>query len=138
MNNILVAIDMAREGGNDEVLKTAQIIAKVTGGSITVLHAIEPAQGFVVAMIPKEMLLDRKSKAETELAELAARYDISKTVVLEGAPATEILEYAETIAANLIILHSRDPDMSNYFLGSVASRVIRRAHCSVHVLRHPK
>ena len=59
-------------------------------------------------------------------------------MVRQGAPATQILEAAEEIGADMIVIRSHDPGMSNYFLGSVAGRVVRHAHCSVLVVRQPK
>ena len=136
MKKILVPIEVAREGGNDTIVKTAQIIAGAMGGSITLLHVMEPTPSYIIAQIPAGLIAQRKLDAEKELSELASRYDISDTQVCEGAAAVTILEYAAKIDADLIVLHSHDPDLSDYFLGSVAGRVVRHAHCSVHIVRH--
>ncbi len=136
MKKILVAVDIARENGNDAVMKAAEIFSNAMGGSLVLLHIIEPAPGYVVAQIPKEILAQRKTDAEMALRDLADQYGVSEAVVREGAPAAEIVEYASEISADVIVLDSHDPDLSNYFIGSVASRVVRHAHCSVHIVRH--
>ena len=135
MKKILVAVDIEREGGNTGVMKTAKTISSAMSGSLALLHVMEPSPGYVISQIPNAILEKRKSDAEQELRELAKQYGITDIVLREGAPATEIIEYANEIGADLIILDSHDPDLSNYFIGSVASRVVRHAHCSVHVVR---
>ena len=100
------------------------------------MHVIDGVPKYIVSSIPSGLLEKRKADAEHELHTLAAQYKCTDTVVLEGKPATEILEYASTIKADLIVLNSHDPDISDYILGSVASRVARRAHCSIHIVRH--
>ncbi len=93
--------------------------------------------GYIAFEIPGGILGKRKSKAEEELHKLAVQFGCSDVVVREGGVATEILEHASEIGADLIVLNSHDPGVADYFLGSVASRVVRHAHCSVHVVRHP-
>jgi len=135
MKKILVAIDIARGDGNEMVIKTAQGIAGAMGGEITLLHVIEPAPGHLAGEVPEGILGKRKIYVDEELDRLVADYGCADSAVREGPPSREILEYAEKIDADLIVLHSHDPDFTNYFLGSVASRVVRHAHCSVHVVR---
>ena len=136
MKKILVAIDFSRTDGNELCIKTAQDIAGIMGAELVFLHVMEPVPGYIVGEIPAWVLSKRGTDANEELSKLAAQYGSPETVIRDGAPATEILEYASEINASLIVLHSHDPDLSDYFLGSVASRVVRHAHCSVHVVRH--
>jgi nucleotide-binding universal stress UspA family protein len=106
-------------------------------GTLAFLYVIEPLPSYVISQVPEGVIGDRITHAEEELGKLAAQCGCSDAVVREGAPATEILEHAAEINADLIVLHSHDPGLSDYFLGSTASRVVRHAHCSVHVVRHP-
>ena len=138
MKKILVAIDIARSSGNDTCIKTAQDIAGTMDGTVILLHAIEPIQHYIVPSMPPGVLAKRKLDAEEETRKLAEQYSCSDAVVREGRPATIILEYASEINADLIVLNSHDPGLAQYFLGSVASRVVRHAHCSVHIVRHPE
>lgn len=138
MKKVLVAIDIARERGNDEVLESARKITTAMDGSLVMLYVLEPTPGYIATQIPQDVLEQRKSQAEQAVRDLAVRHNVPDAVIREGAPATEILEYAGEIKADLIVLYSHDPDMTDYFIGSVASRVVRHAHCSVHVLRHHK
>ncbi len=137
MKKILVAIDIERSGGNDFSIKAAQDIAGVMGGTLVFLYVVEPMPSYVISQVPEALIGEQKSQAEEELGKLAAQYGCSDIVVREGTPATEIIEHASEINADLIVVDSHDPDLSNYFIGSTASRVVRHAHCSVHVVRHP-
>ena len=137
MKKILVAVDFGREGGNDTILKTAQSLAKAVDGEIYLLHVIEPIPKRVLPELPKEALSRRKSHADEEMAKLLDQYKCASGVVHDGPPSNEILNYASDIKSDLIVVHSHDPDLSDYFIGSVAGRVVRRAHCSVHIVREP-
>ncbi|WP_202215019.1 universal stress protein, partial [Klebsiella pneumoniae] len=52
-----------------------------------------------------------------------------------GRPKDKILERAEAISADLIIIGSRRPSISTYLLGSTAAAVVRYAKTSVLVVR---
>lgn len=137
MKKVLVAINIARSSGNDACIKTAQAIAGTMDGTVTLLHVIEPIPHYVVPSMPPGVLAKGKLDAEEETRKLAEQYNCSDVAVREGRPALIILEYAREINADLIVLNSRDPGLAEYLLGSVANRVVRRAHCSVHVVRNP-
>ncbi len=77
--------------------------------------------------------------AAAKLNEIAARHDlteIAEVAVRDGHPSTEILAFATEIGADMIVIDSHDPGLVDYFLGSVAARVVRHAHCSVLVARN--
>ena len=135
MKNILVAVDIARSGGNDAVLKTAQALASAMGGRLSVIYVLDPPPSYVLAELPEEVLKDRHDHAQEKLRDIIDGFDCTNVVVREGPPAMEILDFAQAIQADLIVMHSHDPGISDYFIGSVAGRVVRHAHCSVHVLR---
>ena len=46
-----------------------------------------------------------------------------------------IAQYAERHDVDLVIVASHKPGLQDYFLGSTAARVSRRAPCSVYILR---
>ena len=57
------------------------------------------------------------------------------SVVRLGGVYAEVLEEADKIAADLIVVGSHRPKMSTYLLGSNAASIVRHAHCSVLVIR---
>jgi len=62
-----------------------------------------------------------------------------RTEVRMGSPAEEITRYARDVSADLIVMPSHGrTGIARAFLGSVAEVVVRRAHCSVLVLRLPE
>ena len=59
-----------------------------------------------------------------------------KKVVLFGDPGHEIADYAQSVAADLIVMPSHGrTGIKRLLIGSVAERVIRLSHCPVLVLR---
>ena len=57
-------------------------------------------------------------------------------IVAIGDPASEIIDYAKKEDINLIVIPSHGrTGLGRFFLGSVAEKVIRFAHCPVLVLR---
>lgn len=138
MKKILVAIDIARDSGNDACIKTAQDIARTMDGEVVLLHVLEPIPHYVVPSMPSGFLNKHMQEAKEEIRKLAERFGCADVAVREGRPASEILDYAGDIKADLIVLNSHNPGVAEYLLGSVASGVVRRAHCSVLVVRNPE
>lgn len=61
--------------------------------------------------------------------------DTTDILVRTGHAARTILDVAEEVDSDVVILASHNPGFADHFLGSVAGRVVRHAHCSVHVVR---
>ena len=100
---------------------------------LTPLSAIDPAVVWDVvtdeSRIEKAMNTLREKLDEEGLAEVDANIEV-------GDPGHEIVDYADRIQANLIVLPSHGrTGVSRILLGSVAERVCRFAHCPVLVLR---
>jgi nucleotide-binding universal stress UspA family protein len=58
-----------------------------------------------------------------------------RRIVAEGKVYQEILKAAEAIKADLVVMGSHRPELSDYLLGPNAARVTRHARCSVMVVR---
>ena len=64
------------------------------------------------------------------------KYRDVRIMVLMGDPGNEITAYAEQMHAQLIVLPSNGrTGISRWLIGSVAERVVRRAHCPVLTVR---
>lgn len=105
------------------------------GGHITLLTVLEQISGFVAEFVTTReenhltaRLLSRLEDAAGGAADIEAK-------VITGKPGVEIARFAKDNGYDLIIVGSQKPGASDYMLGSTASRVVRRAACSVHVLR---
>lgn len=138
MNKVLVAVDIGRSGGNDKILEVAQTIATATDGELYLMHALEPIPARVRAEVSDDTLNSHRAHAEEAMQKLLNQAGCKNGVVREGPASPQILKYAEEIHADLIVMHSHDPDMTDYIIGSVAGRVVRHAHCSVHIVREAK
>lgn len=83
---------------------------------------------------------EAKDDAAARLAEFAARLPGAHpvtSVVAAGNPTDLILERAAAENADLLVLGRRGAGLSEHLLGSVADRVVRRAHCPVLLGRTP-
>lgn len=60
------------------------------------------------------------------------------TILENTDPATAILEHAETVQADHIMMGARGHSTTRRFLGSVSARVVAEAHSSVTVIRLPE
>jgi glycine betaine transporter len=63
----------------------------------------------------------------------------AQTVLVQGYPSLEIVNYAKEHAIDMIVMgtHGRGP-IGHLLLGSVAENVVRRAHCPVLTVRQPE
>lgn len=138
IKTILVPIDIAQIEVADAALELAREMAEAHGARLVLLNVIEQVPGYVAAQLPKTFHDSALAEAKARLDDLAARHGLAgsaEIVVRDGHPSTQILEYARTAGADMIVITSHDPGLTDYFLGSVAARVVRHAHCSVLVVR---
>ena len=85
----------------------------------------------------------RQPELEAKLSELLAAKDLNttsiKTIWKEGKPAKMILQACEEENVDLLMLGAlKKEGLFTYYLGSVARKVIRKAHCSVLTLIDPQ
>ena len=132
---ILVPIDITHPERVKSTIDTARRLTP--GGKLILLHVVEPLPGYVLTeMEGLRHTMTERATAETK--EIAAALDLpatSQILVREGHVYHTILSVAQEVSADLIVIASHDPVITDYLLGSVAARVVRHAHCSVLVLR---
>ncbi len=56
-------------------------------------------------------------------------------MIKKGPVTAEILDCADELGADLIVIGSHRPGLKDYLLGSTAARVVRHAECPVYVDR---
>lgn len=130
---ILVPVDLGQPDPARKILALARELAG-KDGRIAVLHVLPEIPAFVVPEMPEGML-ERNLKSVRAALEAFAEGSGASTEVLYGHAPTAILEYAEEIGADLIIVGSHRPGFQDFFLGSTAARVVRHARCAVLVDR---
>jgi nucleotide-binding universal stress UspA family protein len=103
---------------------------------IHVLPVLEPADpGVIWNTVDDE---SRRHHAEQAIrAHLAdARYQGIACTIEFGDPGRQIAEFAQRLAADLIVMPSHGrTGLQHLLIGSVAERVVRLAHCPVLVLK---
>ena len=141
LQKILAPLEVEVGKTASDALSLAVELAKTHGGKLILLHVVEHIPGYVMASLPPEFHNRARATGEEGLGAAAKAHGIegsAELLVREGNPATEILECAKSKGVDTIVIGSHDPGVADYLLGSVAARVVRHAHCSVVVVRHPK
>ncbi len=136
-SSIVIAAALFNEGATTRAaLEKARTLLD-DGGKVTLVHVIDEVPGYVAASIPKEHLSARRRDVEQQLADIAASATGVRveTVIREGQPSASILGAAKEAGADLIMIASHKPGLSDYFIGSTAARIVRHATVSVLVTR---
>jgi nucleotide-binding universal stress UspA family protein len=140
MNKILIASD-----GSPEARKAVELGIEIASDHeaavifVQVIPPIHPTQfdpGVRIQAIPAELRL-RRAVALHEATQLAAEHGVQSTFeMLEGNPADEIVAYADSIKADLVVIGSRRRGvLASALLGSVSREVVRESRRPVLVVR---
>ncbi|MGY0218726.1 universal stress protein [Endozoicomonadaceae bacterium StTr2] len=140
--NILIPIDMSCKGSWENSLPIAIEQARNHQATLHVLTVVPEAEiPAVAALLPAG--LDRRLRDQGKIAlHDLIKEDIPADIVTEvrvnqGQPYKEILRAAKDIEADLIVMASHRPGLSDYLIGANAAHVVRHAKCSVMVVREP-
>jgi nucleotide-binding universal stress UspA family protein len=138
--NVLVPVD-----GSDNsyrALDTALILSEKLGSSITVVNVMEEVP---ITHIESEKLLSelleayRKENQEilSKCSKIATEKGLSiKTLLLQGNPASIILDYCKKENFDLVIMGSRGMGkFKQLILGSVSSKIVHHCQCAVLLIR---
>ena len=105
------------------------------GGEIHALHVVEAPYGLAQATQDEETTTRVFDMARDRMQDKLQGEDGIHRHVVEGHVYRTILEFAEEHGISCIVMGSHQPGLSDYFIGSNAARVVRHAHCAVHVHR---
>jgi nucleotide-binding universal stress UspA family protein len=136
-SSIVIAAALFNEGATTRAALERARLVLAKGGKVTLVHVLEEVPGYIAASLPATHVANRKVEVTEQLRAIAAEVgDFAVDVVIEqGQPAACILDVAENVAADLIMIASHKPGLSDYFIGSTAARVVRHAQTSVLVSR---
>ncbi len=140
MTSILVAVDFSEASKN--ALAYGRNLARAFGSRLHVLHVAD-----VISTSAAQFYPEGPGEPEAKATELAT-HQLRTYVDGEGAgdariavrvapdPAIEIVDYANDVHADLVVLgtHGRT-GVSRFIMGSVAEHVVRTASCPVLVVR---
>ncbi|WP_415404043.1 universal stress protein [Tateyamaria sp. SN3-11] len=130
-----ILVPMALDHGvSTQTLGIANAL-RSTGGEIIALHVHEAPQGSVSAYLDEATVAAGFERARAALTEKLSGHTDVTPVIVKGHSSRTIIDYALSHGIDCIVMGSHKPDLSDYFLGSTASRVVRHAGCAVHVHR---
>lgn len=132
--HVLIPVALDHEGMVGRKIETARRLL-AEDGRITLLTVLEEVPGFVSEFIDIKPVNHLSDRIRSRLDQVAAGADDVSTAVATGKAGVRIAQYAREHDVDLIVVGSHHPGAQDYFLGSTASRVARRAPCSVFILR---
>ena len=137
---IVVGID--ESAPSERGLRKAIDLAEVLQAELHVIHAVH-IPGTLLAVlnqVPADIVQLEQAQRDSVWATadpLLEQTSVTvKRVDLTGYPADAVVEYAEGVGAELIVIGSRGRgELAALFLGSTSHRILHLAHCDVLVVK---
>ena len=138
---ILVPIDLSDVELAKPAIASALMMAQDGDGVVRLVNVLPTTPVMLAEYVPPDFEAEQRAAAEEAIAIVAKETGLAaeriSTVVRQGHVDREILDEAQAMAADLIVMSSHRTGMRTYFLGSNAGHVVRYAACSVLVVRQP-
>ena len=142
--HILVPIDLSDLELAKPAIATAVSMAQQANGTLRLINVLPLTPVMLAEYVPPDFEAQQRKAAEDALAIIGKEVGLEaprvSSAVRQGGVHQEILEEANAIHADLIVMSShrpQKPGLRTYFLGSNAGHVVRYAKCSVLVVRNP-
>lgn len=136
-SRILIPADGS--SGTTAVAEMGVQLAAAHDATVHAIHLIDTDFNYLLreAGVETDAYDTRAEKAVAQVRDVAAKYGVPcKTTVRENKPARGIIEYADEIDADLIVIGTQGrTGVRRQLLGSVAERVLRLAPCPVLTVR---
>ena len=136
---LLVPVDVTEAETAMPAIDRAVAMAAASEGSVRLIYVISVVPITYMEFATPDFLDDQQKAAERELDAIAAKIALPagrvSTLVRMGSIYHEVLDEAEKIDADLVVVGSHRPSMRTYLLGSNAGTIVRHATCSVLVVR---
>ncbi len=140
---ILVPIDLSDPDLAKPAITAALMMAEQAGATLRLVNVLPLTPVMLAEYVPPDFEVQQRKSSEEALAIIARESGLGpermSTTVRQGGIHQEILEEANEIKADLIVMSSHRPQkagLRTYFLGSNAGHVVRYAKCSVLVVRN--
>jgi universal stress protein A len=142
IKTILCPIDFSEISAN--ALEYAVFLASHHHAELLILHVVEQLHEFehyqILVLTPQELAEEMEKQAHEKLTKLTEQIKKTikvKTVVRQGKPFVEIIKEAKEKDMDLIVMASHGrTGVSHMLMGSVAEKVVRKAHCPVLIVRN--
>ena len=136
---IILAVDLAETSAAPKGLAQALELAKTGGGALKLVNVQPVVPATFMEYVPADFDAEQTKRAQEALAALIASIDLpadrKSAAARAGGIYHELLQEAADWNADLIVVGSHRPVMSDYLLGSNAKTIVRHAQCSVLVVR---
>ncbi len=139
--NIVVAVDFSK--ASQQIIEKAIAVSERNQAKLHLIHTVDiilPVMDYDPSMIvynlpiDNQEFIDASNKQLSKLKEAYQHIDmITKT--LEGDASDEIINYANEIQADLIVIGSHGQSGIALLLGSTANSVLHHAKCDVLAVR---
>lgn len=137
--SILVPVDIAEPEMAEPAIAAATSFARASGGAVRLVYVRSLVPVTYMEFVPAGFDAEQQENAEAKLAAIAAKIDLPEAQVsakvLIGSVHGEVLAEADASGADLVVIGSHEPGILAYVIGSNASSIVRRAKCSVLVVR---
>jgi nucleotide-binding universal stress UspA family protein len=143
IRRILVPLDFSEHA--ESILTSAGHLAEEHGSRVLLLHVYHlpvEFQQLEGAYLPPDFWANVKNEAEQQLDKYAVKLKDTgvevESFVREGYPATVIVEEADSLDADLIVIGTHGHSgLKHLLLGSIAERVVQKAPCPVLTVKSP-
>ncbi len=137
--DILLPIDLEHES-TEKAVPVAVNLCQLTGANLHVLAVLPDFGMSIVSQYFPKDYEEKASEAALDRCRAFVKQHIPdgiqvRHVVGSGTVYDVILNTAEKVKADLIVMASHRPELKQYLLGPNAARVVRHAQCSVLVVR---
>jgi nucleotide-binding universal stress UspA family protein len=136
---IVLAVDLADPATAPKGLAEALELAKAWGGSLRLVNVQPVVPATFMEYVPADFDAEQTKRAMEALDDVIAKIDLpadrKSGAARAGGIYHELLQEATDFNADLIVVGSHRPVMSDYLLGSNAKTIVRHAQCSVLVVR---
>lgn len=131
-----ILIPVAYDDDHDpaKAISVARLLA-APGARLTLLHVMDEVPAYALSYLPTDYRAGARKGILADMQEMLADIENAHAAVIEGHAGRDIVDYATEHGADLIVIASHRPGLSDLFLGSTAARVVRHAPCAVHVMR---
>lgn len=138
--NILFPVDVSEENSCTIALPAVLDLVRGSGATLHVLSVLpDTGMSLVVQYFPEgaaEAMMEEAGKTLDRFTQQHFPKDMEiRRIVTQGSVYRCIVDAAERIGADLIVMAAHKPGLQDYLLGPNAAKVVRHSRCSVMVVR---
>jgi nucleotide-binding universal stress UspA family protein len=136
---IVLAVDLAEPTTSPKGLTEAVELAKIGAGELRLVNVQPVMPATFMEYVPVDFDVEQTKRSQEFLDVILGSVDLpaerKSAATRAGGIYHELLQEASEWGADLVVVGSHRPVMSDYLLGSNAKTIVRHAQCSVLVVR---